>query len=144
MRAVLVDSTSKKAAFLAATVAATGLTSRVAVASERAEDLARDSRHRERWAAVTARAVGALDELVELSFPLLVTGGVLVAWKRGDVELEIEAAQRALASLGGGRIETFPVAVTGLGEHRLVVATKRGRTADVYPRDPASRRRRPW
>jgi 16S rRNA (guanine527-N7)-methyltransferase len=141
---LLVESVGKKAAFLAAAVLATGLESRVAVASERAESLARDSRHRERWQAVTARAVGGLDELVELSFPLLVPGGILVAWKRGDIEDEIGAARRALASLGGGRIDTLQVEATGLDEHRLVVVTKRGRTADAYPRDPASRRRRPW
>ena len=143
-RVALVESVGKKAAFLAAAVAATGLGSRVVVARARAEDLARDPGHRERWPAVTARAVGSLDELVELSFPLLVPGGVLIAWKRGDIEEEIEAARRALAALGGGRIETRPVAVSGLDDHRLVVVSKRGRTADAFPRDPASRRRRPW
>jgi 16S rRNA (guanine527-N7)-methyltransferase len=143
-RALLVDSVGKKADFLAAAVAATGLGPRVAVANERAESLARDPRHRERWPAVMARAVGALDELVELSFPLLVPHGALIAWKRGDIEDEIDAARRALASLGGGRIDVVPVAVTGLAEHRLVVVSKRGRTADGFPRDPASRRRRPW
>jgi 16S rRNA (guanine527-N7)-methyltransferase len=140
----LVESVGKKAAFLSAALEATGLGSRVVVANARAEELARDSRHRERWDAVTARAIGALDELLELSFPLLVPGGVLVAWKRGDIETEIEAARRALAGLGGGRIETVPVAATGLAEHCLVVVTKRGRTAEGFPRDPASRRRRPW
>ncbi len=143
-RAVLVDSVGKKAAFLAAAVAATGLDSRVSVAAERAESLARDPRHRERWAAVTARAVGALDDLVELSFPLLVPGGMLVVWKRGDIEEEVLAARRALAGLGGGRIESIPVAATGLDRHRLVVVTKRGRSAEEFPRDPAARRRKPW
>ena len=143
-RVALVDSVGKKAAFLATAVAAVGLESRVAVLSDRAESLARDQRHREAWDAVTARAVGALDELVELSFSLLVPGGVLVAWKRSDIEPEIEAARRALASLGGGRIDTVPVTVTGLDDHRLVVIAKRGRTAAAFPRDPATRRRRPW
>jgi 16S rRNA (guanine527-N7)-methyltransferase len=143
-RVVLVDSVGKKAAFLAAAVDATGIGDRVAVAAERSEDLARDPRHRERWPAVTARAVGGLDELVELAFPLLLPGGVLVAWKRGDIEAEVGAARRALAALGGGRIESVPVAAAGLDGHRLVVVTKRGRTGDDFPRDPATRRRRPW
>jgi 16S rRNA (guanine527-N7)-methyltransferase len=143
-RVALVDSVGKKAAFLATAVAATGLGSRVEVASQRAEELARDPRHRERWQAITARAVGGLDELAELAFPLLLPGGVLVAWKRGDIEAEVEAARRALASLGGGQIESIPVAATGLDQHRLVIVTKRGRTGDAYPRDPTSRRRRPW
>ena len=143
-RALLVESVGKKAAFLETAVAGTGLAPRVAVAKERAEALARDARHRERWPAVTARAVGALAELVELAFPLLLPGGVLVAWKRGPLDEEIAAARRALAGLGGGRIEVLPVTVTGLEDHGLVVVTKRGRTADEFPRDPAARRRRPW
>jgi hypothetical protein len=32
----------------------------------------------------------------------------------------------------------------GLEGHRLVIITKRGRTSDGFPRDPAARRRRPW
>ena len=125
---LLVDSVGKKAAFLAAAVLATGLDSRVAVASERAESLARDSRHRERWQAVTARAVGGLDELVELSFPLLVPGGILIAWKRGDIEDEIGAARLALASLGGGRIDTLLVEakVVIYFDQRLSLVRKEG------------------
>lgn len=143
-RAALVESVGKKAAFLATAVEATGLTPRVTVASTRSEDLARDPGHRERWPVVTVRAVGGLDELVELGFPLLVPGGVLVAWKGGDIVDETAAALRAVAEMGGGRIEAVPVRAGGLEGHRLVVITKRGRTADGYPRDPAARRRRPW
>ena len=143
-RVALVESVGKKAAFLATVVEATGLAERVSVAGVRAEDLARDPDQRERWPAVTVRAVGGLDELVELAFPLLVPGGILVAWKGGDIVDETAVALRAIAGLGGGRLEAIPVRVGGLEEHRLVVVTKRGRTADGYPRDPAVRRRRPW
>jgi 16S rRNA (guanine527-N7)-methyltransferase len=114
------------------------------VVAARSEELARDPRHRERWPAVTVRAVGGLDELVELAFPLLVPGGMLIAWKGGDIVEETAAAQRAMAAMGGGQIETVAVLAKGLAGHRLVVITKRGRTADGFPRDPAARRRRPW
>ena len=143
-RVCLVESVGKKAAFLATVVGATGLAPRVSVASSRAEDLARDPDHRERWPIVTVRAVGGLDELVELAFPLLVPGGMLVAWKGGDIVDETTAALRAVAGMGGGRLDAVPVRVRGLEGHRLVIVTKRGRTADGYPRDPAVRRRRPW
>jgi len=143
-RAALVESVGKKAAFLATAVAATGLAPRVTVSGTRSEDLARDPDHRERWPVVTVRAVGSLDELVELAFPLLVPGGMLIAWKGGDIVDETAAALRAVADMGGGRIEAIPVRAGGLEGHRLVVITKRGRTADGYPRDPAARRRRPW
>ena len=143
-RALLVDSVGKKAAFLAAAVEATGLGSRISVAATRAEALAADPRHRQRWPAVTARAVGSLAEIVELAFPLLLPGGCLIAWKRGEADDEIAAGRRAMAAMGGGRIESHDVVAAGLEGHRLVVATKRGRTAADYPRDPAARRRRPW
>ena len=143
-RVALVDSVGKKAAFLAAAVDVAGLSSRAGVAAARAEDLAGESRHRERWPAVTARAVGSLAELVELAFPLLAVGGRLVAWKRGDIGAEMQAAGRAIGALGGGSIVDEAVRVTGLTRHRLVVITKHGRTARAFPRDPATRRRQPW
>jgi 16S rRNA (guanine527-N7)-methyltransferase len=143
-RVALVDAVGKKAAFLAAAVEVAGLSSRVGVAAARAEELASEARHRERWPAVTARAVGSLAELVELSFPLLSVGGRLVAWKAGDIGAELDGAKRALIALGGGDIDIEPVVgVTGLDGHLLVVATKRGRTGAAFPRDPAVRRRLP-
>lgn len=143
-RVALVDSVGKKAAFLAAAVEATGLSPRVGVAAARAEQLASETRHRERWPAVTARAVGSLAELVELAFPLLAVGGRLIAWKRGDIAPELLPARRAVDALGGGLIDEEQVRVTGLAGHRLVVVTKHGRTSAAYPRDPATRRRQPW
>ena len=140
----LVDSVGKKAAFLAAAVEVAGLSSRAGVAAARAEELASESRHRERWPAVTARAVGSLAELVELAFPLLGVGGRLVAWKRGDIAAEVLAARRAVGALGGGSIDDETVRVTGLAGHRLVIVTKHGRTGAEFPRDPAARRRQPW
>jgi 16S rRNA (guanine527-N7)-methyltransferase len=143
-RVALVDSVGKKAAFLAAAVEAAGLTERVGVAAARAEQLASEVRHRERWPAVTARAVGSLAELSELAFPLLTVGGRLVAWKRGDIAAEMVAARGAVGAMGGGSIDQHAVKVTGLQGHVLVVVTKRGRTPAEYPRDPAVRRREPW
>lgn len=143
-RAILVESVRKKAAFLATTVTAAGLASRVAIHAGRAESLAVDIRQRARWACVTARAVATLGELVELSFPLLEIGGCLVAWKRGDIAGELAAADRAAEALGGGEIVIRDVHATGLEGHRLVVVSKRGPTPPDMPRGPATRRRAPW
>ncbi len=93
---------------------------------------------------MTARAVAALPDLVELAVPLLHPGGVLVAWKRGDLAAELAASRRALDALGGGRIETRPVEVPALAGHALVVVTATGQAPAAYPRDPAARARRPW
>jgi 16S rRNA (guanine527-N7)-methyltransferase len=142
--AVLVEPIGKKARFLATVLEATGLDGPTRVAATRAETLAADPHHRGRWAAVTARAVSALAELVELGFPLLADGGLLVAWKRGDLDGELAAADRAIEALGGGRLEVVDPAVPGLPEHRLVLVTRTGSVPAAYPRDPAARARRPW
>jgi 16S rRNA (guanine527-N7)-methyltransferase len=143
-RALLVESVGKKATFLATVLDALGLRPRVSVAATRAETLAADPRHRERWEAVTARAVGPLADLVELGLPLLSSGGVLVAWKRSGLTDELVAAERAADALGGGRPRIEQVRLSGLEDHVLVCVDKRGPTPTGWPRDPATRRRRPW
>jgi 16S rRNA (guanine527-N7)-methyltransferase len=140
-RALLVESVRKKAGFLDVAVRALGLTGRVAVEPRRAEAVARDPRDREDWPAVTARAVAALPELAELAFPLLAPGGILVAWKRGAIEAEIDAAGAMVEALGGGRIEVVDPGLSGLPGHRLVLVEKARRTDSTWPRDPAARRR---
>lgn len=142
--ACLVEAIAKKARFLTTAVSAVGLDDAVRVEGRRAEDLARDPRHRGYWHAVTARAVAATAELVELAFPLLAPGGHLIAWKRGDLDGELAAARRALAALGGGRVRVVEVAVPALAGHRLVVVTREGDVPDGFPREPGTRRRRPW
>jgi 16S rRNA (guanine527-N7)-methyltransferase len=145
--ALLVESVAKKATFLeaaAGVVMAAMPDLRVAIAAARAEAVAADPRHRGRWPAVTARAVGSLADLVELALPLLAPGGCLVAWKRGNLEAEKGAAERALTALGGGRLEVEDVHVVGLEGHRLVIATRSGAIPSGFPRDPRVRRRRPW
>jgi 16S rRNA (guanine527-N7)-methyltransferase len=144
--ALLVDSIAKKAAFLRVAVAAAGVAERVAVAAVRAETLAEDRNQRERWPAVTVRAVAPLPDLVELAFPLLVPGGLLVAWKRAGIDDERRRALVAVEALGGGTVEVVapPVFLPGLEDHALVAVRKEGRTSREWPRPPAERKRRPW
>ena len=86
----------------------------------------------------------ALQLAVELGLPLLAPDGVLVVWKRADVEAELEAAARAIALLGGSPEAVLTVdARLGSAGHVLVVIAKRRPTPPVYPRDPAERKRHP-
>lgn len=143
-RALLLEPIRKKAGFLSTAIEAIGLAGSVEAAPVRAEALAADHRHRGRWPAVTARAVAGLAELIELAVPLLEPGGVLVAWKRGDLAQEWRAAERAMDALGGTTLEAHPVQVPGLVGHCLVLATAGRSTPPAYPRDPGVRRRRAW
>lgn len=142
--ALLVEPISKKAAFLETVVAATAMAGSVRVAAIRSEALASDPAHRAAWPAVTARAVATLADLVELALPLLEPGGVLVAWKRGDLGDELSAASRAGRELGGAEIRSVPVKVDGLAGHVLIEVRRTGRVPAGFPRDPAVRKRRPW
>ncbi len=142
-RALLVDSVGKKVGFLQTVVDAVGLATRVAAETVRAETLARDARDRERWPAVTARAVSSLAELVEVGLPLVAPGGVLVAWKRAPVDDELAAAAPALGALNAGEVEVVDVGVPGLEAHRLVLVPRGGRIDARFPRDPAERKRQP-
>ncbi len=100
---------------------------------------------REAHQAVTARAVGRLATVAELASPLLVEGGVLVAWKgrrRLDEELELERAAPRLAM--------DPVEVTRVGPYagsanrHLHVIRKSGPTPEALPRRPGMAKKRPY
>lgn len=138
---ILVESIGKKARFLEAAIDVAGLGIRVTVVAARAETLAAPIRRGELepFDAVTARAVGSLAVLVGLAFPLLVDGGRLVAWKRGDIAAEIKAAARAAMPLGGARITVRPTAVPGLEGHVLVVIEKPAPRELRAPRGPRTR-----
>ena len=120
---VLVESIGKKARFLETAVAAIELGPRVGVAAVRAETLAAEvaADRIAPFDVVTARAIGSLPDLVRLAFPLLVPGGRLVAWKRGDMTSEIAAAERAATAFGGARITMRRTTAPGLESHLLIV-----------------------
>src|SRR5439155_25900320 len=98
----LIESIGRKCDFMRRAIEAAGLPN-ARVVCERAETWAATAPPaggREAYEAVTARAVGRLSTLAELASPLLVEGGVLVAWKgrrRPDEEDELERASRRLA-----------------------------------------------
>jgi 16S rRNA (guanine527-N7)-methyltransferase len=97
-----------------------------------------------RYDVVTARALASLAVLVEYAAPLLVAGGVLVAWK-GARDPEEEAAGAAAAALVGLRPRD-PVAVRpfkGSRERNLFVYEKVAPTPERFPRRPGMATKRP-
>ena len=163
-RALLVDSIAKKVRFLSTVIEATGLGRSLAAVADRAEARAADPVDRGRWPALTARAVAPLAELIELGLPFLRARGILIAWKRGDVADpdglggELATARRALGAIDrDGALEVGRplgdrsarsaqmTALTPLADHRLIVVERGpGPIAGTWPRDPATRHRKPW
>lgn len=140
-RALLVDSVAKKVRFVATAIDALDLGDRAEAWTGRAETLAADPEHRERWPGVLVRAVADLGDVAEVALPLLAVGGTLVAWKREPVADELAAARPRISEVGGGRAHVERVPLDGLTEHRLVVVTKIRRTPGRFPRDPSVRAR---
>jgi 16S rRNA (guanine527-N7)-methyltransferase len=140
-RVALIESTQKKAAFLEETARALNL-SNVRVLPVRAEDAARGA-ERESFDVVTARAVGALDTLLEWCMPLLRTRGRVLAMKGQKAAAEIPEAAKIARLLGGGPIITHPTPLSGAEHHVIVEVAKISRTNDRYPRLAVRPPRRP-
>jgi 16S rRNA (guanine527-N7)-methyltransferase len=133
---LLVESTQKKAAFLRETAAALKLKN-LAVSEWRAEDVGNNKTNRETFDVCTARAVGAMDMLVEWCLPLVKVGGKLLAMKGAKVAEELPLAGKAIKWVGGGKPTIRPADLPGADHHVIVEVPKIERTDRRYPR-PAS------
>ena len=136
----LIEATDKKLRFVVHTLAEMGM--EVNGVHLRGEEAARDV-YRERFDAVTARAVAALPALLEYALPLVKIGGVLLAMKGSGAAEEIEAAQKALSILGGEVEEVRSLELPTAGERNIVVIRKIRETPARYPRPSKNIRKNP-
>jgi 16S rRNA (guanine527-N7)-methyltransferase len=133
LHVILLEPMERRVAWLREVVDALRLES-AEVVRARAEDVRLDTPA----SAVTARAVAPLDRLAAWTLPLLATGGVLLAMKGSRAAEEVAAAERAIASLGGGEVRLVSVAaVEGVTPTTVVVVEK---TRNVVPPPPITRR----
>lgn len=116
----LIESIGKKAHFLEAVTAASGLAPRLRVAHARAEDLAQGGGVR--FDLITARAIAPLGELIRLAAPILTPTGSLLAWKRAGEGWDAELST-ASSFIGSSAIEVIPVNVAALEGALLVRVT---------------------
>ena len=149
----LIDSVHKKAAFLCHLAERLGLQG-VEVLAQRSELLAHDERYREGFEVVLSRGVARLSTLAELSLPFCALGGAFIAMKKGEIDDEVMAAERAIGILGGQLREVRRVSlgeseVDGWismweGEKRaLVVIDKLNPTPQSFPRRAGIPQKRP-
>lgn len=138
----LVESVGKKCEFLHAVVDKLGLKG-VNIYSKRAEDLAREEIHREKYDVATARAVARMNTLSEYCLPFVRVGGAFVAYKSGDTT-EIDEAKSAYKVLGAKlkSVEKYELP-EGYGERVLAVVEKVASTPKKYPRGQGKERKSP-
>lgn len=140
---VLLDATRKKAVFLEHIVQRLNLES-VQVVVGRAEEIAHRPEYRQQFDLVLSRAVADLSVLVELTLPFCAVGGRFIAQKKGDIEEEVQAAQRAISIMGGRLAEVKSIGMPEFAdERRLVAIDKIGETPPQYPRRSGMPAKRP-
>jgi 16S rRNA (guanine527-N7)-methyltransferase len=138
---ILIESTQKKAAFLGKTIESLRLRN-VQLFIDRAESAAQGPA-RESFDIVTARAVGAMNLLVEWCLPLVKLGGKLLAMKGAKVLEELAEADKIIPKLGGGLPAIHRVNLPGTEHHVVVEIPKVSKTDEKYPRPPTSAKRKP-
>jgi 16S rRNA (guanine527-N7)-methyltransferase len=138
---ILIESTQKKASFLGKTIEALRLRN-VQLFIDRAE-FAAQGPARESFDVVTARAVGAMNLLVEWCLPLVKVGGKFLAMKGAKVIEELADADKIIPKLGGGLASIHRVQLPGTEHHVIVEVPKVSRSDAKYPRPPTIAKKKP-
>ena len=134
----LLEATGKKADWLRHAIRVLGI-SNTEVIQARAEEAGHDrERLRESFDLVTARAVGPLPVLVELTVPFARVGGFILAIKGAQAAAEVEASKEALY-----RLHTHVVDLHETKTGTIVVMEKQRRTPKIYPRKSGEPKRSP-
>lgn len=101
----------------------------------RAEELARNKEHREKYDLCVSRAVANMAVLCEYCLPFIKVGGYFLAYKGPDASREAEEASKAVNLLGGkvvdlreGNLRDFAM------QHKVLVIKKVKSTPSKFPR----------
>ena len=101
----------------------------------RAEDVARNREHREKYDLCVSRAVSNLATLSEYCLPFIKVGGYLLAYKGPGADQEVRDAEKALKTLGGSLVDIRETTMEEYGlDHRILVIEKVRNTPKAYPR----------
>lgn len=130
----LVDSTRKKINFIDNILPILNLNN-VKATTSRAEEIGRDSQHREMYDIALIRAVGSASACAEYTLPLLKQGGLAVVYRGSWTQKETIAMENAVQQLGGAikSIEQFNTPLTNGDRHCLYLRKIRS-TPGKFPR----------
>ncbi len=143
IKLVLLDATAKKAAFLRHLKHRLRLDG-VEIVVGRAEEIAHLTQYREKFDIVLSRAVAPLPTLVELTLPFCAIGGSFIAQKKGNIDLDISKATKAISLLGGSLREVKKADLEEFTDERcLIIIDKLSPTPQQYPRRPGIPSKRP-
>lgn len=134
LQVCLLDSLKKRVLFLEETTSELGLKDITAVHG-RAEECAKNKKHRESYDLCVSRAVANLAVLAEYCLPYVKQGGCFISYKSGKIEEELEQSKRAIEILGGEIQDTIKFNLPDSDiERSFVVIKKIKSTPSKYPR----------
>lgn len=143
IKVTLLDSLQKRVNFLKEVIAELGLEGITAI-HNRAEDGARDPKLRDGFDLVVSRAVASLPVLSEYCLPYVKPGGLLIAYKSGDIKDELEGASHALKVLGGKLCDSPIFMLPDSDISRSFVVVKKSKpTPKAYPRKAGAIKKEP-
>ena len=129
----LLESDQKKSGFLKMVQDELGMDN-VQIVTRRAEEAGQDRVLREGFDLCTARAVAAMNIMLEYGIPLLKTEGELLLWKGRNYQAEICQAQKALQVLNAEVKEVFHYSLVEEMDRVIVAVKKTGACPEKYPR----------
>lgn len=134
LKVTIIDSLNKRIQFLNHVTSALSLKD-VNCIHGRAEDIARQVRHRDHYDLVTARAVARLAVLNEFCLPFVSVGGFFVAMKGNEIQEEVIESAYSVKELKAEciHIHQFRLPVEE-SNRNIIVIKKMDRTPKKYPR----------
>lgn len=129
------DSVQKKISAVNRIMKAMNITN-VSLVCGRAEELGRDTHHREQYDMVVCRAVAEINVLLEYIAPFVKVGGWILLWKSMNIDEELKNSLSARAELTCHLKGSEPYELPGnFGKRQILLFQKTSKTADKYPRD---------
>ncbi len=133
LRLTFVESVNKKCEFIHQMNQKFDLRARILC--ERAEILGQNYKYRAKFDIATARAVGSLPEVAELTLPFVAPHGYAVLWRGKDAEAEAREFKWPLARMGGvvQEVRAYELPDSDMTYH-LTIIQKKSPTPKTFPR----------
>ncbi len=128
----LLDSLNKRLVFLREAARELGI--KVRLIHMRAEDAARDAELREKFDVSISRAVAAMPILCEYCIPFVKKGGMFIAMKGANADIEVAQSENAVRLLGGELEREIKLKLLDGSERAIEVIRKKNFTPKAYPR----------
>ena len=134
LKVVLLDSLNKRINFLNTVIMELGLKD-IKTIHGRAEDYAKQTEYREKFDLCVSRAVANLSTLSEYCLPYVRVGGMFIPYKSGEIDDEVQQADKAIRILGGklDKVIKFQLPETEVNRS-FVKVRKVQNTEKKYPR----------